>query len=168
MKKHNVKKMMRNVEKKRKRVGMHVFMGSAEEMAQRGKQLLRMKMRHQTVVFFDIDDTLIHSRSYQPIQPIVDLLRTAHANRLHIVIITARPDHASNRLFTQKELAALGIPYHLLYLCPVSRRSGYDEFKRECRRNALHQLNAHPLFSIGDRDWDFGEHGGIGLWIQDE
>ncbi len=147
---------------------MHVFMGTAMEMAQRGKQLLRMKMRHQTVVFFDIDDTLIDARSYRPIQPIIELLRTAHSQGLYIVIITARPGYPSNHLFTQKELSGLGIPYHLLYLCPPSRRSGFDEFKRECRRLALHQLNAHPLFAIGDRDWDFGEHGGIGLWIHEE
>ena len=141
-------------------------MGTAREMAQRGKQLLQMRMRHQTVVFFDIDDTLLHTHTNQPIAPVIDLLRTAHSLGLHIVVITARPDYSANHFYTQKELAALGIPYHLLYMCPVSHRSGMDEFKRECRLKALRQLHAHPVFSIGDRDWDFGEHGGIGLWIQ--
>lgn len=146
---------------------MHVFMGSADEMAQRGKLLLKMRLRHQTVAFFDIDDTLLNTQSNQPIASVVDLLRTAHALGLHIVIITARPDYTANHFYTQKELAALGIPYHLLYLCPPGYRAGIDEFKRDCRLKALRQLHAHPVFAIGDRDWDFGEHGGIGLWIQE-
>lgn len=157
----------------------HTFIDNAYELKQRGLHLIRVCMNSQNrcAVFFDIDDTLLDAKNgserdsfLQPIRPIVDLCKAALNAGLLVVIITARPDYPHNRTYTEQELIHHGIHYDLLYMYPnqteYSNRSIRD-FKTQCRRDALYRLQCDPLFAIGDRDWDFGKFGGIGMWLQE-
>lgn len=153
---------------------MHVFMGNPREMKHRGQQLIRTyNGRKPAIVFFDIDDTLLDASSSSdrrqsfmaPISSILDLYQACRRAGLLIVIITARPDYPYNRQYTENELQFHCIDYDLLYMCPEYMKD-IAHFKKVCRRDALQRLKCQPLFAIGDRDWDFGEYGGTGLWIQ--
>jgi histidinol phosphatase-like enzyme len=152
---------------------MHVFIGNANEMKHKGLQLIRSRHPKKKIAFFDIDDTLLDAKksssraSYlPPIKPIIDLAHAAQSNGMHVVIVTARPDSTYNRRYTEDELRHYGINFDLLYMCPPSVKSDFEYFKKLCRLDAIQRLRSQPLFAIGDREWDFGEHGGVGLWIQ--
>lgn len=152
---------------------IHIHIGNAWEMKNKGLQLLRMRQNHEQIVIFDIDDTLLdarHETGYflRPIAPILQLCKAAESCGMYIVIITARPDSPYNRSYTERELAHHGIRYNMLYMCPPSVRTDFAYFKKLCRLDACRRLAAHPLFSVGDREWDMGEYGGVGLWIMSD
>lgn len=150
-----------------------VYAGNADDMKDRGYQLLRMRSQNQSVVFFDIDDTLLNTHQYvcsggymRSIPPIVTLYKTCRSLGLKTVIITARPAFPDNIEFTKNELLFHGLGFELLYMRPIDDSQDVAEFKKWCRCDALHRLGGEPLFAIGDRGWDFGPYGGTGLWIK--
>lgn len=151
-----------------------VFSGDADNMKDRGYQLIRMRSPNQSVVFFDIDDTLLNTHQYvyeggymRSIAPIVGLYKTCRSIGLKTVIITARPAFQENIEFTKNELLFHGLGFDLLYMRPIDDTNDVADFKKWCRCDALHRLGGEPLFAIGDRVWDFGPYGGTGLWIKD-
>lgn len=171
-------------------MNQHLFYGTAKEIKWKGQQILRtfhvnssyskenrydsdecIKRDENIIVFFDIDDTLLNTKkSMTPIQPIVDLHHACKSLGLKIVIITARPSTSENRKYTENQLFYYGIDYDLLYMSPYLSyanvpESAIYEYKRNCREDALQRLNGIPLFSVGDKEWDVGQYGGIGLII---
>lgn len=162
-------------------MNQHLFYGSAKEIKWKGQQILRtfhLNSSYNTegctnniVVFFDIDDTLLNTqKEMTPIPPIVDLHHACESMGLKIVIITARPYTEENRIHTENQLLRYGITYELLYMSPYLSYNGmpqstiYD-YKRQSRKDALERLDGIPLFSVGDKEWDTGQYGGIGLVI---
>lgn len=154
----------------------HIFFGSPSEMKRKGQEILRYflykknEKNDKYVVFFDIDDTLLNTKkNMKPIQPIFDLYHTCRSLGIKTVIITARPDAIYNRKYTENELIDHGLSYDLLYMYPSYLPVTYEyiyEFKKKCREDALEVLNANPIFSVGDREWDMGKYGGIGLLVE--
>lgn len=152
-----------------------VFRGDAESMKDRGMQLFRMRDVKQNIVFFDIDDTLLNTHAplyeggyFSVIEPIAQLYHIARQLGLKTVVITARPDFASNIEYTKNELLFHKFSFDLLYMRPAQVQHderGVFEFKKWCRYDALKRLGGQPVFSIGDNRWDFGPYGGAGLWI---
>lgn len=148
---------------------MKVFSGSATEMRDMGLKMIRIRPDDRTVVFFDIDDTLLNTnQNFVPITPIVELYHAALSVGLRVVVITARLDTFENRGITEMELLQNHLPYALLYMRPewYDTADKIAQFKQICRKDALERLQALPLFAIGDQPWDFGVFGGVGLWIR--
>lgn len=168
-------------------MNQHLFYGTAKEIKWKGQQILRTfhtnslynsyaydtGCKKDIVVFFDIDDTLLNTKKgMTPISPIVDLHHACKSMGLKIIIITARPYTEENRIHTENQLLQYGITYELLYMSPYLSYNGISqsaiyEYKRLSRQDALERLDGIPLFSVGDKEWDVGQYGGIGLIITD-
>lgn len=167
-------------------MNQHLFYGTAKEIKWKGQQILRTfhlnssyntydtydtKCKKDIVVFFDIDDTLLNTKKgMTPIPPIVDLHHACESMGLKIIIITARPYTEENRIHTENQLLQYGINYELLYMSPYLSYNGMPqstvyEYKRQSRKDALERLHGIPLFSVGDKEWDTGQYGGVGLII---
>lgn len=103
-------------------------------------------------VMFDIDDTLIISRTSEPISEMINLLHTARTLGYRIVIITARPFTDLNDKFTTEQLHSVGIvPDELLYA-------------RAQNKTALKYETVYRyILSVGDLETDLG---GSDYWIK--
>lgn len=94
-------------------------------------------------VMFDIDDTLIDSRTGAPITKVVDALNYCRALKYKIIIITARPNTEQSMVFTINQLKKLNIVYDGLYFMPAHAKG---DFKR---------YSTYRYFmSFGDMDTD--------------
>lgn len=117
-----------------------------------------------SIIVYDIDDTLIESRNRTPIQPILYTYRYAKDKGLKTAIITARRDLNHNINLTKKELERHGIAdYSFMYFLPEGKRD-QSKYKLLARKN-LHDRGYKVLMSIGDAPWDIGEYGGIGFTV---
>lgn len=94
-------------------------------------------------IMFDIDDTLIDSRTGKPIKDVVDVLNYCKKLDYKIIIITARPNTEESIIFTKLQLKNLNIYHDGLYFMPPQAK-GY--FKR---------YSSYRYFmSFGDMDTD--------------
>lgn len=100
-------------------------------------------MRKQQSVMFDIDDTLISSRTNRNIQWVVDLLNRCRKQGFRIVIVTARPSFPTNVNWTYKQLKDHGIHYDELWFCPA-------EMKGKAKRDSGYNF----WLSVGDQPTD--------------
>lgn len=117
------------------------------------------------IVFFDIDDTLLHPHTNEPIKPVLDFYNYLVKNRYNIAIITARIDTPTNLHYTIQDLKSVGIEnnYNFLVLRPPEFHD-VALFKRNARKQII-ENGYTPLISIGDAKWDMGEYGGIGVLV---
>jgi hypothetical protein len=108
---------------------------------------------HKYVAFFDIDDTLINTQTWDIIWPIYNLYLKTSQKGINVVVITARPGYPDNSKWTTQDLLDRGIYYSLLYMRPPNNlNNNYKEFSR---RNAIEKTGGLiPLFSVGDQLWD--------------
>ena len=74
-------------------------------------------------VMFDIDDTLIESKTGRPIEWTVDLFRLTQSLGYTCIIITARPDTPDTRMGTTLQLSRLGVFPNVLLFVPASQKS---------------------------------------------
>jgi ribonucleotide monophosphatase NagD (HAD superfamily) len=95
-------------------------------------------------VMFDIDETLIHVDG-TPIKEMISLVQTCKFLGYRIIIITARPDFATNHHYTRMQLIKFGIPYHAVYFAP-------PEVKTEIKKHS----GLRYILSVGDMDTDIG------------
>jgi FMN phosphatase YigB (HAD superfamily) len=94
-------------------------------------------------VMFDIDDTLIDSRTGEPIKDVVNALNYCKDLNYKIIIITARPNTMESIIFTRLQLKNLNIYYDGLYFMPSHAKG---DFKR---------YSTYKYFmSFGDMDTD--------------
>lgn len=119
------------------------------------------------IVVFDIDHTLVDGKN-RPLQPIVDLYKHLYDNNIPLAIITARVGTPNNIKITQEMLHSYGIRgYSVIYFRPETvggdARSQYI-FKLNARKD-LHDKGYTVTMSLGDKPWDYGEYGGIGVRI---
>lgn len=83
-------------------------------------------------VMFDIDDTLINSRTGMRIERVYKLYKHLKGLGYKIIIVTARPGFAENRKWTREELLKNGITYDRLIFAKAEykglykRMSGYN------------------------------------------
>jgi hypothetical protein len=117
-------------------------------------------------VMFDIDDTFINSTTYQPIKPIIKLMKYCNQQNILVLIITARDSIYTKD--TIEELAINGIYskhdnfypsgknpvfYDFLYL----RKNPEDNhimFKSNVKEQLAKQNGIITIMSIGDNDVD--------------
>lgn len=117
------------------------------------------------IVFFDIDDTLLRPYSNEPIKPVLEFYKYLVNNNYNVAIITARPDYPINREYTINDLKSIGIEndYNYLILMPLYMND-VSIYKKNARKMIVDQ-GYIPLMSIGDKYWDMGDHGGIGILV---
>jgi predicted secreted acid phosphatase len=128
------------------------------------KQSLRSYVPAENdAVVFDIDDTLIDQKTKEVIQPVYDFY-TFLKERMIIFIITARPDLDKTIEYTKNELAKHNIrEYKSIYFRKVSN-TDIRRYKLYARKDILDK-GYNILISIGDKEWDIGEYGGIGILV---
>ena len=106
--------------------------------------LLRVRRTCRDAVMFDIDDTLIDSRSGAPIDNMVETLKFCKRLSFKIVIMTARS--RDGKEYTKAQLNHLDIPYDILMFIPPNLKS-----------RAKRELGLRFVLSVGDRETDCGE-----------
>lgn len=118
---------------------------------------------HNSVIVYDIDDTLI-SYSGKPIIPVIHTYNYAKNKGFIPVIITARAGTEENIDKTKKQLTSHGITdYRYIYFRPENNEDQIV-YKLESRKN-LHDRGYEVKISIGDMPWDVGAYGGIGFQL---
>lgn len=109
--------------------------------------LITRETREGDAVMFDIDDTLINSKTGKVIPHIKTLLNTCKQIGYKIVIITARPGHCYSQRFTEKELAEHNITYDFLGFCDAI-------LKTYLKQHLMKKEGWHFVMSVGDRETD--------------
>ena len=94
-------------------------------------------------VMFDIDDTLIDSRTGKVIRHVRSLLDTCKQLGYKIVIITARPGDYHSQQYTEYELARHNIKYDFLGYCEATSKSYLKKYLME-------NEGWHFVLSVGD------------------
>jgi len=112
-------------------------------------------------VVFDIDDTLISSKTHQLIIDIFNFYQYCIDYGYNVYIITARAGTIKNMNATIQQLQDLGINnYKRLYFRkPQDMRIAHS--KKMARKHIPHNI----ILSIGDQPYDIGEYGGIGILL---
>ena len=107
------------------------------------KMLKGRKVSSMDAVMFDIDDTLISTRTGRVIPDVYNLYLNAKNLGYKIVIITARPNIPGVVGFTKWQLGNIGVQYNTLVFADPEGKSLY---KRQSKYNFI--------LSVGDQDWD--------------
>ena len=102
-------------------------------------------------VMFDIDETLIHVDG-TPIIEMISLLNKCRNMGYNVIIITARPDHAVNHVYTRVQLISFGIYPHAVYFVPPHEKTKVKQ-----------QTGLRYILSVGDLVSDLG---GSDYWIK--
>ena len=111
------------------------------------KHLSRHKVRPGDSVMFDIDDTLINSKTNEPIPHIVNLLKVCKELGHNIVIITARSGDEWVQTHTEKQLADIGVTYDFLGYCNAEVKTLLKQHLRDTR-------GWYFILSVGDMPTD--------------
>ena len=119
-----------------------------EDAKVRGEQIIDdTAITDTTAVMFDIDNTLI--RGPIPCPSIIELCNYAKSKNVKVILITARPNYANIRSFTERQLRKHGIMYDQLFFCPP-----------ESKKTLKKDLDLDFIFSVGDNWTDVdGSHG---------
>ena len=81
-----------------------------DEALEWGARLLSGRIKNMNdVVMFDIDDTLIDTKSGEPMWNVIELYKFAKRRNYIIIIITARPHDDDNVRITKGQLDAIGV-----------------------------------------------------------
>lgn len=125
--------------------------------------LQNFKIPHNSVVVFDIDDTIINTKTWKVIDPIYDFYYYIQTLKIIPIFITARPITFWKE--TMKQLDSLNIRnYESIYFRNPTE-SNLWAYKENARKNIVDR-GFNVIMSIGDKEWDIGEFGGIGILIK--
>ena len=106
-----------------------------------------MNIPHAThpeqAAMFDIDDTLIESRSGKRMENVYALYKSVQNKGYKMIIITARPGYYENVIHTQEQLKAHNFYYDELVFTSSPGKSVY-------KKNSKYNY----ILSVGDMDTD--------------
>jgi predicted secreted acid phosphatase len=123
------------------------------------------KISGNTVIIFDIDDTLIDSYTGQILWPVYNFYNYIKHLGIIPILITARSACLESINYTLNQLKYLGINgYQKIYFRPEDKIDLYS-FKANSRKSLL-DTGFQILMSIGDMPWDIGEYGGYGILLR--
>lgn len=127
--------------------------------------LRAIPLKSNSTVVFDIDDTLINTKG-EIIKPIVDFYNVVKNMGIEPMIVTARRFTKNGLKYTQRQLKEYGITnYKFLYLMPMETNDVW-EYKKQARKDIMN--NGYNIeMSLGDKPWDIGDYGGIGVIVDD-
>ena len=124
--------------------------------------LKQIPFNPKQAIIFDIDDTLIDSRTHTIIKPVYQLYKYCQNKGYNIYIITARPRIPYGVQLTLNQLYSLGITgfKNIAFRPPLEL--SIPAYKLRARK----AIKDHVIMSIGDKTWDIGEGGGYGIIVK--
>jgi predicted secreted acid phosphatase len=132
-------------------------------MIQAFERLSCLALPSNSAVVFDIDMTLIDEGG-ERIEPVCWFYDKVLESGFVPVLITARPSIKEVVDETEFQLYQANImDYESIYFRNQSE-TDYATYKKNCRRN-LWNRGYKVIMSIGDKPWDIGEYGGIGVLL---
>lgn len=127
--------------------------------------LKNFKGNKKNAIIFDIDETLISLKG-EKILWTIDFFNYIKNNGITPMLITARPSIKSSIKYTKQQLKKLGISgYKYIYF--MEQGTNVWKYKKESRKN-IEDKGYNIIMSIGDKPWDIGKYGGIGVLINHE
>jgi predicted secreted acid phosphatase len=112
---------------------------------------------------FDIDDTLIDTRNH-PIVPVIQLFEYVKNLGIAPFIVTNRTGNSGNDVYTHQQLATHGIQgYKGIYFRDQKCRDLWTP--KISARKHIYERGYNTVMSIGDKEWDVGEYGGVGVIV---
>ena len=123
--------------------------------------LKQIPFNPKQAVIFDIDDTLIDSKTHTIITPVYQLYKYCQNKGYNIYIITARPRIPYGVQLTLNQLYSLGITgfKNIAFRPPLE--IDVPGYKLKARK----AISDEVIMSIGDKKWDIGEAGGYGILV---
>lgn len=131
-----------------------------------------IKVKKNSIIIFDIDDTLIDTND-NPMYHIIYIYNYAKEKGLTPVIITARKGSKENIQRTHAQLKNSGITDYkgIFFLSEDlydntkdNREQIITSYKLQTRKYLAE--NGYSIeMSVGDMQWDIGEYGGIGILV---
>ncbi len=123
--------------------------------------LKQIPFNPRQAVIFDIDDTLIDSRTHTIIKPVYQLYKYCQNKGYNIYIITARPRIPYGVQLTLNQLYSLGITgfKNIAFRPPLE--IDVPGYKLKARKAIADDV----IMSVGDKKWDIGEAGGYGILV---
>ena len=123
--------------------------------------LKQIPFNPRQAVIFDIDDTLIDSRTHTIIKPVYQLYKYCQNKGYNIYIITARPRIPYGVQLTLNQLYSLGITgfKNIAFRPPLE--IDVPGYKLKARKAISDEI----IMSVGDKKWDIGEAGGYGILV---
>jgi predicted secreted acid phosphatase len=122
-----------------------------------------LKLPEMPAMVFDIDDTLINS-SNLPIVPVIQLFEYAKHLGITPFIVTNRMGNDGNDIYTSQQLYAHGIRgYKGIYFRDKECLDMWTP--KICARRHIYEKGYNTVMSIGDKVWDIGEYGGVGVIV---
>lgn len=116
------------------------------------------------IIIFDIDDTLFDPYTDIEITPVVDFYRYLVENNYTTAIITARENSPINLRYTLEDLERHNIKnFKYIFLRDIYYNDLFL-YKKNARKRII-EKGYIPLMSVGDKRWDMGEYGGIGILV---
>lgn len=127
-------------------------------------EIVSKKYKNIAVVF-DIDDTLLRPYDGSPIRETLDIFYTVKNLNITPILITARADDPNVVLFTKKQLNNIGIGDVMTFFRPMNE---YDIkiYKERARYTIQTVYKRKIVMSIGDKEWDMGKWGGVGILVK--
>jgi predicted secreted acid phosphatase len=139
-------------------------------------------LKPMDAVMFDIDDTLLYTSNFNPIKPIIKLLKRCSDLGLIIVIITARDSRYTRGtvhdlqninlypVFNKKDFVFPkdALFYDYLYL-RHNPEENHELFKSDVKKRLLDELKIKIVMSVGDNEIDVvGNYSGFGIKLPNE
>tara|TARA_B100001093_G_scaffold222393_1_gene213198 strand:+ start:78 stop:467 length:390 start_codon:yes stop_codon:yes gene_type:complete len=123
--------------------------------------LKQIPFNPKQAIIFDIDDTLIDSRTHTIIKPVYQLYKYCQNKGYNIYIITARPRIPYGVQLTLNQLYSLGITgfKNIAFRPPLE--IDVPGYKLKARK----AITDDVIMSVGDKKWDIGEAGGYGILV---
>tara|TARA_Y100001936_G_scaffold70780_1_gene69910 strand:- start:915 stop:1304 length:390 start_codon:yes stop_codon:yes gene_type:complete len=123
--------------------------------------LKQIPFNPRQAIIFDIDDTLIDSRTHTIIKPVYQLYKYCQNKGYNIYIITARPRIPYGVQLTLNQLYSLGITgfKNIAFRPPLE--IDVPGYKLKARKAIADDV----IMSVGDKKWDIGEAGGYGILV---
>jgi hypothetical protein len=118
-----------------------------------------------SVIIFDIDDTLIYNMTDTIINPVFMFYNWIKTLGIIPVIITARSGRKESILYTREQLQKIGISgYNFIFFRNPEINNIYL-YKKNCRK-IIQDKGYNILMSVGDMPWDIGEYGGYSILLR--
>ena len=137
--------------------------------------LNNIDLKPNFAVMFDIDDTLLNTSNYKPIQPIINLIRECNKRGILVMIITARSSIYRKETIQDLEKIKVYSKHDNYFECPSSsnlydylylRQSPQDDhalFKSGVKKHFA-ENGIFTIMSIGDNDIDIvGKYSGYAI-----
>lgn len=123
----------------------------------------KINIKPNSAVVFDIDETLIDSNG-RNITSVVSFYNYVKSKGATPMIVTARINTKKNMKHTIEQLKRNGITgYRYLYLMP--KNTNVWDYKASARKHIITQ-GYEVEMSLGDKPWDIGKYGGIGIIVE--